>query len=95
MLHLLQMGSLKVLIFLLLQIQCSSANCGPQPNCGPLSNFEWATGYLLLFQFSKVVVGRVIAAAYMHCSLKVGVAKSFSFGLLLHHSSTACRFLKH
>ena len=36
----------------------------------------WAAGYLLLFQFYKVVVGRVIAAAYMHSSLKVGVAKS-------------------
>ena len=60
-------------------------------NCGPLSNFEWAAGYLLLFQLYKVVVGRVIAAAYIqaHCSLKVGVGKSSSFGLLLllHHSS--------
>ena len=64
-------------------------------SCGSLSNFEWAVGYLLLFQFYKVVVGRVIAAAYIHCSLKVGVAKSFSFGLLLHHSSIACRFLKY
>ena len=49
-------------------------------NCGPLSNFEWAAGYLLFSQFYKVVVGRVIAAAYLHCSLKVGVGKSSSFG---------------
>ena len=27
------------------------------------------------------------AAAYIHCSLKVGVAKSSSLGSLLHHSS--------
>ena len=27
-------------------------------------------------------------AAYTHCSLKVGVPKSSSFGLLLHYSST-------
>ena len=64
-------------------------------NCGPFSNFEWAAGYLLLFQFYKVVVGRVIAPAYIYCSLKVGVAKSSSFGLLLHHSSIACRYLKY
>ena len=38
-----------------------------------------ATGYLLLFQFYKVVVGRMKAAAYIHCSLKVGVPKSSSF----------------
>ena len=72
-----------------------SANCGPRPNYEPLSSFEWAAAYLLLFQFYKVVVGRVIVAAYIHCSLKVGVAKSCSFGLLLHHSSIACRFLKY
>ena len=41
----------------------------------------------------KVVVGRVIAGAYTHCSLKVGVAKSF--GLLLHHSSIVCGFSKY
>ena len=33
------------------------ANCWPRLSCGPLSNFEWAAGYLLLFQFYKVVVG--------------------------------------
>ena len=64
-------------------------------NCGPLNNFKWDAGYLLLFQFNKVVVSRVIAAAYLHCSLKVGVAKSSSFGLLLHHSFIASRFSKY
>ena len=32
-------------------------------------------------------MGCVIVAVHLHCSLKVGVVKSSSFGLLLHHSS--------